>query len=223
MNKMKKRVVRFIAYLLVMAVFMSEVPLSGVSAAEIHSILSDLKETVAEVSAEQKEAAEEAALDATSRRSAGDWYTATKKDHLPWNYFHNAVQSHIKANKNEIVLERPITYANGEKGRADLFLPRQDFSYIWEVKPLSYEIEPNKSKGLAQLSGYINSDKNYRRGNTDGTNIPDGEFDIGKYHVKYKNPKNGLILYEFKRNPDDPKKKPETAIQEESSKRKCEG
>lgn len=218
MIKMKKKVVRFIACLLAMAVFMSGVPLSGVSAAETSSILSDLKETVAEVSGEQKEAAEEVALDAISPRSAGDWYTATKKDHLPWNYFHNAVQKDI-ADKNEgIQLEHPITYADGRKGRADIYLPKKKLRYIWEVRPLSYEIEPNKSKGLAQLSGYINSDKNYRRGNTDGTNIPDGEFDIGKYHVKYKNPKNGLILYEFKRNPDDPKKKPETAIQEESSK-----
>lgn len=125
MIKMKKKVVRFIACLLAMAVFMSGVPLSGVSAAETSSILSDLKETVAEVSGEQKEAAEEVALDAISPRSAGDWYTATKKDHLPWNYFHNAVQKDI-ADKNEgIQLEHPITYADGRKGRADIYLPQK--------------------------------------------------------------------------------------------------
>ena len=143
MIKVKKKVVRFIACFLTLAVLMSEVSTFSISSAATNSTLSDLKEAAAGVAGELKESAEDAELDALSKHSAGNWKIAIFEDHLPWNYFHNAVQKDI-ADKNEgIQLEHPITYADGRKGRADIYLPQKKLRYIWEVKQLSYDVEPN--------------------------------------------------------------------------------
>ena len=83
------------------------------------------------------------------------------------------------------------------------------------MKPHSYA-DKNKQKGLDQLNNYIkNGEGNFKCGNTDGTNIEDGEFSFslelycergGKtwtedvtYDVTYSHLEQGLIIYNFHR------------------------
>lgn len=207
---MSKTYKQIIASILVVALFFTSVSLSDItiSAQANTSQYDALREKAMEAVDEQADAADEAILDATCPDKAGDWRTAIFKDKLPWNYFHNAVQAYIRSS-NDLYgkKELEITYKPEQKkatktGRADLYQIKDQFTYIWEVKPASYKNDPNRSLGLEQLKGYVDSNNRYRFGNTDGTHIPDDEFNHGKYHITYKNMNNGLILYWFDRNPD---------------------
>lgn len=103
----------------------------------------------------------------------------------------------------------------GTYGFADVYEINKGADYLWEVKPPSYA-DKNKQKGLDQLNNYIeNGIGNFKRGNTDGTNIEDGEFSFslelycergGKtwtedvtYDVTYSHLEQGLIIYNFHR------------------------
>lgn len=146
---------------------------------------------------------------------------------LPYNEIHKRVQNDIWNNINNNVEtgELRIDYKNvkesekgtkGTYGFADVYEINKGADYLWEVKPPSYA-DKNKQKGLDQLNNYIeNGIGNFKRGNTDGTNIEDGEFSFslelycergGKtwtedvtYDVTYSHLEQGLIIYNFHRS-----------------------
>ena len=145
---------------------------------------------------------------------------------LPYNEIHKRVQKDIWNNSNNKVEtgELRIDYKNvkesekgtkGTYGYADVYEINNETNYLWEVKPHSYA-DKNKQKGLDQLNNYIkNGEGNFKCGNTDGTNIEDGEFSFslelycergGKtwtedvtYDVTYSHLEQGLIIYNFHR------------------------
>ena len=97
--KIKKMFKSYICYILVLALLFSSVPVYSVSATETENTFAEkLKEAASEAAEAQKEYAEEAVLDALSPNSGSDWGQAIFRDHHAWNYFHNAVQSHIVDN-----------------------------------------------------------------------------------------------------------------------------
>lgn len=225
--KIKKMFKRYICYILVLALLFSSVPVYSVSAAETENTFAEkLKEAASEAVDAQKEYAEEAVLDALSPNSGSDWGQAIFRDHLAWNYFHNAVQTHITqqvANMTgkEISIALKINKKGEitERGRADLYADvergsQEKTRYLWEVKPASYRNEPNRSKGLAQLLRYISgiSEKDvnkapeeryiHKNGAESAIKIPQTEFPYGNYTIWYESAGNGLILYRFKRKPD---------------------
>lgn len=164
---------------------------------------------------------------------AGDWYKACVVEENPWNFFHNRVQDHIKYstqanfNKKELEIvfnnevENPVTKKKSTTGRADLSLKTivngEKVTYLWEVKPASYSIDPKKSMGEKQLENYldpnlriIDEDKDKEKYENGGTTqyITEGDFlvtaslDI-EYRVYYKCMPNGLVLYWFESIDDD--------------------
>lgn len=162
----------------------------------------------------------------TTHQSENNWYLLNKYDLLPYNEIHKRVQKDIWNNSNNKVEtgELRIDYKNvkesekgtkGTYGYADVYEINNETNYLWEVKPHSYA-DKNKQKGLDQLNNYIkNGEGNFKCGNTDGTNIEDGEFSFslelycergGKtwtedvtYDVTYSHLEQGLIIYNFHR------------------------
>lgn len=162
----------------------------------------------------------------TSHQSENNWYLLNKYDELPYNEIHKRVQNDIWLNSNNNVKtgELRIDYKNvkesekgtkGTYGFADVYEINSEATYLWEVKPHSYA-DTNKQKGLNQLNNYIeNGIGNFKRGNTDGTNIEDGEFSFSlelecergvetwiedvTYDVSYSHLEQGLIIYNFYR------------------------
>lgn len=163
----------------------------------------------------------------TTHQSENNWYLLNKYDLLPYNEIHKRVQNDIWNNINNNVEtgELRIDYKNvkesekgtkGTYGFADVYEINKGADYLWEVKPPSYA-DKNKQKGLDQLNNYIeNGIGNFKRGNTDGTNIEDGKFSFslelycergGKtwtedvtYDVTYSHLEQGLIIYNFHRS-----------------------
>lgn len=162
----------------------------------------------------------------TTHQSENNWHLLNKYDLLPYNEIHKRVQNDIWNNSDNKVKrgELRINYKNvkesekgakGTYGYADVYEINSETNYLWEVKPHSYA-DKNKQKGLDQLNNYIeNGEGNFKRGNTDGTNIEDGEFSFklellcergGKtwtedvtYNVTYSHLEQGLIIYNFHR------------------------
>ena len=91
-----------------------------------------------------------------------------------------------------IQLETPISV-----GRIDVL--RLATNEVWDVKPPSYVYEPNRSKGIAQVSRYVNA----IGGKIGGLYIKGSSFEIGDYKVQYSNMNNGLIVYSFKKKQPD--------------------
>lgn len=173
----------------------------------------------------------------TTHQSENNWYLLNKYDKLPYNEIHKRVQKDIWDNSNNKVGtgELRIDYKNvkeleigtkGTYGYADVYEIKGETNYLWEVKPHSYA-DKNKQKGLDQLNNYIENGKgNFKRGNTDGTNIEYGEFSFklkllcergGKtwmedvtYNVTYSHLEQGLIIYNFHRTAVKRNKKDES-------------
>lgn len=205
---MKKAFLKLISCLLTFALLISFVPFSKIHTNAASSQLEEIKEAMGDYS---------------SGNPAGDWGTAIYKDRLYWGFFHNAVQNHIRiTNDNMGEHELPITYKNGKKGRADLWKKAGNYTYIWEIKPLSYAFPPKLYLATSQLSRYVNNDPSYRYGNTYGVNIPSDSFPVGNYMVSYVSENNGLIFYWFKRlepfPEEDPVPDPDPAIVVEKEK-----
>lgn len=114
---------------------------------------------------------DEAKADALSSDGNMGWYTATKVDKLPWNYFHNQVENEIRKKyakhgigqseltiklrysrddeKNNLGKEGELT---GKIGKADLYWDyTSTITYLWEVKPISYASGTKKELGEEQL------------------------------------------------------------------------
>ena len=191
---MKKAVLKLISCLLTLTLLFSFIPTSGI---------------YANAASSQLEVIKEAKEDYSSGSPAGDWGTAIYKDGLYWGFFHNAVQNHIRSKDDDMEKhELPITYKNGKKGRADLWKIDRGYTYIWELKPLSYAFPPKLYSAVSQLSGYVDSDPSYRYGNTYDINILSDSFIIGLYKISYACENNGLIFYWFERLDPRPEKDP---------------
>lgn len=124
-----------------------------------------------------------------------DWQELTENH--AWNFIHNAVESNIGDRYPDIQLEVPNSV-----GRMDLY--KKATNEVWDVKPSSYTHDPNKAKGIAQVSRYAAA----IGGNIGGPYITDSSFEIENYRVEYSNMHNGLIVYTFKKKrkqPDDVK------------------
>ncbi|MCL2718168.1 MAG: hypothetical protein FWE14_05250 [Lachnospiraceae bacterium] len=188
---MKKKFIRFISSILILSMLFSLI-------------------IVTPVSATADKATADAMEDAALPTRAGDWQTAIFVDRLPWNFFHNQVQKKIVKDNQDIGMEHTVP-----GGRADLYKIDGGFTYLWEVKPASYSVEPKRTQGLLQLQGYVGDETKYKIGNTDGTDIQGGTFvasiETGypqvppgvRYTITYYNPGNGLILYSFTREKDE--------------------
>lgn len=207
---MKKGIIRFISTILVFTLIISNIPISSAYSISNSSYL---------------EAIREAMNDASLENPAGNWGTAIFKDGLHWGVFHYAVQNHIiETNRLKyrrvISKEFPIELKNGKNGRADLAETINGHTYLWEVKPLSYAFPPKIFAAVSQLAGYVNSNPNYRYGNTGGIDIQGDTFSLGKYQVTYVCEPNGLIFYWFNRLEPYPEEDLAFAEQEQKEKLK---
>ncbi|MDR0918433.1 MAG: hypothetical protein LBM93_04195, partial [Oscillospiraceae bacterium] len=177
------------------------------------------------MSESEVEAEQEAFEDSISIVSAGNWGISRYVDNLSWGFFHYEVQKHIiKKYDPKIKKEQEIIFSKNKKGRADLAEEITDpkssnygLTYLWEVKPYSYSVDPKKTKGENQLKGYVGTKDYYRIGNTDGVNIEADSFTVVisekiSYNITYEPAKSGLILYKFKRINVDDNKYPPTAF-----------
>ena len=174
----------------------------------------------------EKEKEEEAKDDAKSGLSTNDWGRAHYRDGLPWNYFHNKVQADIiEKNKGLGVSKEEQIYGlfiNGVKttkvGRADIIMTSGGRTFIWEVKPTSYDVNPRRQKALDQLKSYVYSDINrYAFGSMQ---IKGGKIEetlvykqyTVDYTISYKVEADGLIIYSFTRQERKKEKEQEETV-----------
>ena len=222
---MKKRraLKKFIAIVLTFAILTSSIPVISVFATT-DNFLDECGNSLEEV--------EESIEDSYSVITAGDWRTAIFVDNLAWNAFHNQVQKAIKEkyeNTSKIVgTELSIIYGEnneeslrGKKGRADIYVEDGAYTYLWEIKPYSYSIEPKKSKALKQLKEYKLSKNNYKIGSNQieggvthlyTQNLRGKYLEFVEYEIKYYVENNGLIFYRFERHVTKREDKEETAV-----------
>lgn len=175
---------------------------------------------------EEVEEAEDAVSDSISTKaSAGNWYVAVHVDGLPWSKFHKEVQKDIlkKYGVGKIKLEMMVTYPQpiikenaytGEekqykRGFVDVSFKDEEGTYLYEVKPYSFSVQPKKGLAESQLQAYVDSSIHYKRGTK--SKIEDGEcsFQITRtfekstqdieYVIQYFVQNNGLIFYKFQR------------------------
>lgn len=210
---MKQRLLvkRIIAMILAVAMLVTGIPMTTVYAAgdDIKfDALSELKDALEEKA--------EVDSDMVSSVSAGDWSKAIFYDMLPWNFFHNRVQADIVAhNIGKVTKEKKISYYNkqgeltGKYGKADLCMETNEKTYLWEIKPYSYSVNPKKEAGELQLANYVKTDPNFY--DIGGSQISGGTIIIPlvithpgvtenvEYEITYTVENNGLVLYQFDR------------------------
>ena len=87
--KIRHKISRFIAIVLLVTVSISSIPSATVYA---ESDTSDLLESVADSIEREAEKSVEASIDDTCVVKAGNWWIARNYDRLSPNFFHNAVQ-----------------------------------------------------------------------------------------------------------------------------------
>lgn len=183
--KFKIKCVRGVALLVVLSLMLSLIAPVNVRASEngreyVKEALDRLRYMDEEVS-EGKE-------DSVSQHSKNNWGKPIYVDFLPWNFFHVAVQIHIRNHNTgmdkkelEIIYKSEETgEPNGKKGRADLSWTKEDGNtYIWEVKPISYKNDTDKmKKAIEQVEGYVNTSDTYVRGDL---SIPGDTFYVKLY------------------------------------------
>nr|MCR5141135.1 hypothetical protein [Ruminococcus sp.] len=142
---------RIIALLLVMVILL---PTGG----EIFS-LCDISAQAYSEESEMDEASEDAYTEylLNEKMKAGDW-NIPRDEGLPWNYFHNKVQDHIRKNNRSLEkTELSVTKRSGRKGRVDLWREKGGVAEIWEVKPGSFLQLKKYSRAFSQLYGYKHS------------------------------------------------------------------
>ena len=173
----------------------------------------------------------DAQRDKSAGSKAGNWAEARGYG-LSWNAFHNGVQKNILLN-NKSKMDSEITVdfkdkdgnvneknEKGTYGRVDLVCLENGKSYIWEVKPQSYEVNPNRNKAKRQLGHYINDsvprDDRYKRKKLcEGTGTLglqlSGFCYVAPYVVEYEYGGDGIILYKFYKD-DEKEKNPQEAL-----------
>ena len=160
---------------------------------------------------------------------AGNWGEAIYKYGLPWNVFHNAVQNKIVDTNNtrKIYKELTVDFYRGKRkgryGRVDLYLKESDYIYVWEVKPLSYNVAPNRKIAMKQLNEYIYNSKprsityrdyNFKLGSVYPSSSKlklSGETEVKGFKVIYKYSGDGIILYKFYKD-DEKENNPQEAL-----------
>lgn len=163
--KQKMMINRIIAAILTFAILIAGLPVKTVYAEESSTLDSPIDVIAAEIK-HATEVMVEAKLDQASHVCAGSWYLAIYRDKLSWNYFHREVQLDVVAKNANITIEKKIRYKNenkeftGEFGYADLFKEGEKDCYIWEVKPFSFSVKPNKTLGEQQLARYVATNPN---------------------------------------------------------------
>lgn len=212
--KQKMMINRIIAAILTFAILIAGLPVKTVYAEESSTLDSPIDVIAAEIK-HATEAMVEAKLDQASHVCAGSWYLAIYRDKLSWNYFHREVQLDVVAKNANITIEKKIRYKNenkeftGEFGYADLFKEGEKDCYIWEVKPFSFSVKPNKTLGEQQLARYVATNPNYHPGNKSinggsitryFTVIHAGYTEYVKYVITYTVENNGLVIYHFERS-----------------------
>ncbi len=211
--KIKQKLKRILSLILVMATVLCSIPTEYIYAGNSEIIT----EKIADELRYEEEIVRESIIDAlSSPNKKRDWDIAVWQDGYWYSSFHREVQEHIRDNNSKIAeKELQIVYRdeNGNKtgtGRADLYMVLdEETTYLWEVKPFSYMYEPQRTEGIKQLKGYVDSEPEYFHG---GMDIADGEFTLSKsihrgtyiehvtYTITYKNAGNGMIYYKFKRS-----------------------
>ena len=142
--------------------------------------------------AEENTATEDqATIDAKNDQSsiirAGYW-SGPQKDSLipPWNYFHNAVQNHIRFKYKQKGIEKnEMTF--DDKTRADLYKLESNgdgtnTAYFWEVKPGSYLSPSKMNNAKTQLNNYLSKSPLHKDYNI--TERKEGGNEIGAYRLK---------------------------------------
>ena len=160
--KLKQMTRRIIAVVLSISMLLTVLPTNcSVAFAESENssktILTSLSDEISSIGEAKAEAQSDSIADVKVR--AGDWRTAIYKDHLAWNRFHIEVQKDIFSrymSSKEIYLEYSIKFVDdnggktGKTGRSDIAINKKGKTYLWEVKPYSYSVDPKKSSGEAQ-------------------------------------------------------------------------
>ena len=176
--KLKQRWKKWIAFILVFALSLSSIPVSQVQAEtnateNSKDVITSIK-TLAEHEVEKDL---EAQNDSKSKNPAGNWYVAIHIDQLAWNFFHNKVQENINNRYSNVDTEIQIKNKykdgkpTGKPGRADIGMILDDKTYLWEVKPMSYSIDPEKKESaIKQLNGYVDSSSEFVKGSNQITN-----------------------------------------------------
>ncbi len=120
---MKKRLTKFIAYILIISLFLQPVSLLPVSAS------SNIENIASNLTAEFESTIEAMEDSISVPVSAGNWWYATQKDYIKWNDFHNAVQEEIIAKYgDEMKRELRVNYKDeegnltGKYGKVDLYM-----------------------------------------------------------------------------------------------------
>lgn len=116
-----------------------------------------------------------------------------------WGYIHRQVLEHIR-DRNGLQIEVGI----GAGKRVDLYDPRNN--EIWEVKPISYCLDPEKHAICeAQIKRYVGDGSIYKRGSA-GTITSPMEFQSkeGAYTIYYVDNGDGFVYYSYKKNKPDP-------------------
>jgi hypothetical protein len=197
---MLKTISKLIAFMLSGTILLPAIPMIHVLADE--NTLENFAESALSSSFEEVVEAGEDAV--SSPTKASKWFVAVSLDGADWWLFHNQVQKDIRdryrssgIRQSELTVkykyekDGPLDkngvpkYKKGDLtggfGRADLawqitdvVSPNFGMTYLWEIKPSSYLIDPKKTKGEQQLQGYVNTDSSYRIGNTEGVNITGG-------------------------------------------------
>lgn len=92
-------------------------------------------------------------------------------------FFHNKVQENINNRYSNVDTEIQIKNKykdgkpTGKPGRADIGMILDDKTYLWEVKPMSYSIDPEKKESaIKQLNGYVDSSSEFVKGSNQITN-----------------------------------------------------
>ena len=203
--KISSKINRLISFMLVIMMLFTSVPIQDIFAAEKDDYLEELQAMAVDAIAtgveETVESATEVVLDAIMPDSAGKWGTAIFGDGLPWNFFHNQVQQHIREKckdkgfrKKELTIKR----LSGKMGRADLYVIKNKKNYLWEVKPSSYKHDPNHQSGIDQLEEYVTGTANNGLANEwgpkSGIKIEPDKFEAENYTIWYQETGDGLVL-----------------------------
>ena len=137
---------------------------------------------------------------------AGIWYYLIYKLMMP-GFIHMLVEAEIKAKNPDILLESWIRKDGELIGRADLVSKSGD---VWEIKHASSNVVGRAMEARNQAYKYM-----YGEVVRTGTSINrlgsvgafSGEFTINgpneTYHVTYRTPSNGVVLYYVKTIPHE--------------------
>ena len=208
---MKKLFKRIISIIIIISMVMPNINLMDAYATESSNALDDVSSVVQG----EWEKTQEMLDDVASSYSELDWKTALRVDKFYPNSFHNQVQKDLRDRYNKLEeKELVVHYVNDEgeekEGRIDLVMNTGIATYIWEVKPKSYEVEPNRSKGIKQLDNYKRADAS--RFVIGSNQITGGKTYLYKdlyydtyvehvtYTIDYTVHSDGLIIYTFRRS-----------------------